>query len=290
MNTEEGKNCTLLYTLQTASVLRYNLAMRETTSPLGRFVAIVEKLHLAQIANADRLPQSNSSTYDLGGIICDALGINADESKYSPLEMMLGYQTLLTMGFDARIFLEKHSRPRSKQINLQYLYSVLEIIIHNNIYSPYSVLHDGNSLPKKVFNDLLALNDNFSAYNIETILSDSDIHTLTEIFDELSSGITELSIDTLLKDRIIMLLNSIRMQLNRINMVGTEEVMKSLDELLGQSVRVASSGNTEEKKTNFDFFVKCVDVVSKVQNLVDSAQKMYPALEAAARAFGVLPQ
>ncbi len=264
--------------------------MTNTSSPLSRLVDIIEKLHTGNINDRSKLPALGHEIYLLGGVICDALEMDTIESQYSTIEITEGYQILLKMCQDAYVFVSKNSQSRSKAINLRYLDKVVELLGSQSSRSPHSVFYHGQFFSLTILEHLQAMSDNLVAYNYETILTQAQIEEATNTIDDLLDSLSRLPFDPLLKDRMVNVLSHIRSQILRINLIGCEIVLKDFDSFLGQTVRMVAVSKEDGKIDALGFFEKAIKVVSGIQSVVDSAQKMYPALETAAQAFRVLTQ
>lgn len=137
---------------------------------------------------------------------------------------------------------------------------------------------------------LEAVSENLSIYGSEKVIGEEEIKTVIAQVDSLIEFIVASSIDDRLRDALVKTLGILRMELTRVNIIGTGHVVDNVDRMLGQAVRAAMTPGTDEQhKEGVAVFEQAVGVADGVGKLVDTGQKLLPVLVAGGKALGILP-
>lgn len=210
-----------------------------------------------------------------------SLGRKPDETSgtYSDEALLSDYISMLNIIRDARNFVSEMSNERSKTTNIKLVEPILTPFF---LLSPTSYAEPIHSISPASIENAQIVSNNLWEKNTSTIISKEAIDDILDQISKLESGIDSLEIDTILKDRIRVTINLIRVSISRINLIGPEEILKDLEKLLGQSVMVVVASDSDDKNKARNFFENTVSLFKNTKDVVDAASTIYPVLKAAA--------
>ncbi|WP_104992726.1 hypothetical protein [Deinococcus sp. NW-56] len=223
-----------------------------------------------------------------GYAVCACLGRSSEERTFTLEEQLADYRTLLIMCAKAEGFVTEKSPPKALARNQGVIYTITKVFRANTVQS--IAANVAAALQSDPVERLKLLSDNLAHLGEETMISNQEINAVIERLDDLVRFVQESRLDDRLKDALLRTLGLLRMEMTRVNIVGSDLVVDELDRLLGQSVRAAITPTTgPQHQDGVEVFRRSVDIAETVGRLVDVGQKVYPVLERGAELLRQLP-
>lgn len=211
----------------------------------------------------------------LGPVISLCLGRTPVDDRYSVPEMLDDYARMYKICIAAEEFIEKSSGSRAKDSNLQTFRSVMPLYINGNINS-YTDTFSG--FPGEIITNLVAINNNLEAAEVDSIVDEKEIDRLIALIDEFTKSVANSNIPSSLKNRLLQTLSILRDALLRVNLIGPEPVLDEIDRVLGQMVQYAGtdSDSEEEHKEKRGLMEKAATLAENVQKVVVASKDIAP--------------
>lgn len=258
------------------------------TDPLTRFSDIVYGLYKqTYIGKPGVEPQSG--VYHLGVALAALLEREPEGEVYSRFEALEEFANMLRLGMEAERYVDLRSPERGKERNMNYVRALVDKLNSVSANSNAQTFNTVNQ-PAVDIERLQALADHLSVHGENPVVAQGDLDEIVGQIDQLTDFVIASSLDERLKGVLIRTLGILRMEMKRVNIVGPDNVIDSLDRLLGQSVRAAiASGSPEQREAGTVVFTRAAAVSENIGKLIDVGQKIYPLLMTGARTFGILP-
>lgn len=248
--------------------------MDDALNPVEQLAAILRKLQ-------------NPSGQSLGTAIARAMGRTGDQ--VSQRDQLSDFGVFVGIASDALQYTEEHAPARAKERHVKYVETILNHILN---LSPNSSA--GTFQPHNFSNEHIerieALGESLADHGTQRRATEEELASLVTVLNELVELIQESNIDARLKSRMLVTLGILRTEVSRINIIGPEEAVKTMDRLMGEAFRAALSSQGEKEKAD------ALAVLQRVAGAAEHLEKVYyfgkkawPVLLAGGKALGLLP-
>jgi hypothetical protein len=261
----------------------------ENTDPLSRFTSLIVRLHHEEYLNQPTVPRLANGQNELGAALSYLTGRMPSDEAFSDIETREDYISVIQLGVEAEKFIEEVSPARAKDRNLSYFRAISNKLL-NCAPNTAAQIFNSSNLSKEAVNRLEDVAANLSIFAEEKIIAEEEIEQVILMIDDLISLIRESKIDPRLVSALLKTLGILRMEMSRINVLGPEVIAKNIDILLGQGIRTIFAASDKERKNAIDLFTRFVGLAALTASLVESINKVYPAIEMGMRKLGWIPE
>ena len=260
----------------------------DKTSPLTRFVDMIFYLHTGGYRDDSRVAPISGGHY-LGTALCGFFGLELENESttYGALKGVEGYRVSLEVALEAEKFLVQHSPKRAVNMNLENFRDAAKLLFTLGPMQLAENFADNNSYPGAKMTALSLVANNLSHFDDEATMTNDQINEITDSIDGLIRALRDVPLDVRIKDRMLQTLGSMRTQITRINVVGANDIFDGIDMYIGQLGRAVGTIDDPKQRQNMRGFVdQSIEVMEKIQKVVDFGQKTFPMLAAVTRAIG----
>ncbi|WP_162865326.1 hypothetical protein [Deinococcus wulumuqiensis] len=252
----------------------------ETSNPLEKLIEITKTIKSYEFNDDLHVYRRSDGHYRAFPAISWSLGRkpNEDTGAYEDIDLLNDYVRLMGLISSAKVFVADNSNSKSRQTN---------IALSEPLFTPYFSLSPDSyamgiyGIPYTVINNAQIVSDNLWDRNVDHLVLEEDISKITSQIDELDTIIRKSGIDLMIKNRMLETIGILRISVRRINITGSQEVVRELEKLLGQSVMAVATGESREGEDGKTIFAKTLGLFKDTKDLIDSASAIYPVLHGA---------